>query len=177
MGYTCGRLPLTEDAMNLTRTVFITFVVAALFSNPCSAQQPVRTVTVSDGKSDNKFQRGVVDALKARIAATSRYVLAEPSEVGELEVGVVCMDMSEDNLNGGVCSYAFTYWPKELLSGLTVQLGPLHLSTDSNAISMGEKVFQKLVEASSEAKLAATLSQMEASAELYVVLKKATKPY
>src|SRR5579859_6171804 len=112
MGYICGRLPLTEDAMRLTLVVFITLVVAALFSNPCSAQQPMRKVTISDGTSDNRFQKGAVDALKARIAATTRYALAEPSEVGELEVNVVCIDMSESNrLNGGACSYSFTYWP------------------------------------------------------------------
>ena len=163
--------------MRLTLAVFITIVVVALLSNPCEAQQPVRKVTISDGETDNKFQKGAVDALKARIAATTRYALAEPSEVGELEVSVVCIDMSGKNqLNGGACAYSFTYWPKELLSGLTVQLGPIHLLTNASAISAGETLFQKLVEASSEAKLSVALTQMEASAELYVILKKPTKP-
>src|SRR5258708_5978032 len=161
--------------MTTTLTLFALLVAVALLSNPCGAQQSVRTTSITGGTDDNRFEREVVAALKARLGGTTRYQVIASTEVAELEVSVVCIDLSESNrLNGGFCSYAFTYWPKEA-PGLSRQLGPIHLLSDPNASSAGETVFQKLVEASSEAKLAVSLKEMETSAELYVLLRNPTK--
>jgi hypothetical protein len=151
-------------------------VAALLFSNPSAAQQAARTVTISDGTRDNKFQRGVVAALKARIGGTSRYVIAPDNEVAEVEVSVVCIDLSEENttVNGGTCSFSYTYWPKKMW-GLTVELGTVHILTNHDASSAGETLFEELVEASSEAKLTAALTRMQAQVQLYVMMNPPSK--
>jgi hypothetical protein len=153
-----------------TTLALFAVVVALPFSNASVAQQTVRTVTVSDGTRDNKFQRDAVAALKARIGGTTRYAVAGYKDVGELEVSVVCLDLSErSGINGGTCSYSYTYWPTEM-GGLTVQLGTIHILTDPNAYAAGETLFEELVEASSEAKLAAALWRMKSEVQLYVML-------
>ena len=153
-----------------TALALFAVVVALTFSNPSVAQQKVRTVTVSDGTIDNKFQRAVVAALKARIGGTTRYAVAGDKDVGELEVSVVCLDLSETSvINGGTCSYSYIYWPAEM-GGLTVQLGAIHILTDPNAYAAGETLFEELVEASSESKLATALWRMQSEVQLYVML-------
>src|ERR1700721_2020797 len=98
----------------IMRTIFIIWTIG-LLSNPVLAQNSTRIVTISGGTVGGDFEAQVTSALKARIAATTRYTIGSVKE-SELEVSVTCFDISTiaHDVTGGVCSLVIFYWPHEL---------------------------------------------------------------
>ncbi len=113
----------------------------------CSAQRAPIPVYIQTQYFD-EFNNGVVNALKARIAATTRYALTENPAATTLLVGINCAEMSSithltyPSHNSGVCAWSIGYSPPNL--GLPVALLSPGLATGS-ASTVGEGMFQEFV--------------------------------
>jgi hypothetical protein len=113
----------------------------------CSAQRAPIPVYVQIQYLD-EFNNGVVSALRARVAATTRYALAENPTATTLFVGINCAEMSSithltyPSHNSGVCAWGIGYYPSKL--GLPVALLSSGLATGS-ASTVGEGMFQEFV--------------------------------
>jgi hypothetical protein len=113
----------------------------------CSAQRAPITVYVQTQYFD-EFNNAVVNALKARIAATTRYALPENPPATTLFVAVNCAELSSithltyPSHNSGVCAWSIGYSPSNL--GLPVMLLGPGLATGF-ASTLGEGMFQEFV--------------------------------
>jgi len=139
----------------------------AIFTNTTAQAPPTRTVVVIGSAPQSEFEKQVMAALQARISATTRYILGSKPDA-ELEVSVVCIDISQvtRNMKGGICSYHFIYWPKQM-PGLSSELGVPFIMSQSEAADIGEDIFEELVNASTEKKLASYLSEMKEAIRVY----------
>jgi hypothetical protein len=146
-----------------------------LLAIPACAQTQARKVVVLGGTAPNPFQAQVVDAVKARIAASTRYVIGEPN-AAEIEVSLICFGMSQitKNVTGGVCAMSVNYWPPEFI-GLSCGLGQTVLLTGPESSEIGEQFFEAMVNSSTEQELSKHLSAMKASIELYESFKAKNK--
>ncbi len=73
--------------------------------------------------------------------------------------------------SGGVCSYTVEYWPEALL-GLSSVLEPMNITGGNDASVVGEEVFEAMVNASTEEKLAEHLADMKSAVAVYEVRNK-----
>lgn len=146
-----------------------------LLAVPANAQNEPRKVVVLEGTSPNPFGAQVVDAVKARIAATTRYVVGEPNDA-EIEVSVICLDMVRliKNATGGVCALSVHYWPNELM-GLSTELGQDTFIANNEPSAVAEQFFEAMVNASTEKELAKKLGLLKSSIALYEAAKTKSK--
>jgi hypothetical protein len=133
-------------------------LIASFLAYTTNAQSK-RIVTLTGGDAHPEFEKQVRAELKLRVANTNRYTIGTADET-ELEVSLVCIDISELSKNGGgVCALTIFYWPSEL-PGLSSVLGRTTLISGSDPSYIAEQFFQQLVEASTEKELATRLSTM-----------------
>jgi hypothetical protein len=153
--------------MKIRLTLVALAMLMSLLASLAGAQSRTRLVTVTGSKTPTEFEKQVSAALKARISATTRYTLGDQSEA-ELEISLVCIDISNvtKNVEGGVCSYHFIYWPNEVF-GLSYELSPSIIMSNNEPSRIGEDIFQEFVDASTEKALAKQLSLMKTAITLY----------
>jgi hypothetical protein len=156
-----------DSAMKIGFATVTLAISMSLISSVASAQSRTRVVAVTGRTTQNEFEKQVSAALKARISATTRYTLGDHFEA-ELEVSLVCIDMSNvtKNIEGGVCSYHFIYWPNEI-AGLSCELSPSIIISNSDPSRTGEDIFQEMVNSSTEKAMAKQLSLMKTAITLY----------
>jgi hypothetical protein len=105
--------------------------------------------------SENADTKEVADAVRARIAASSRYTV-QPSGA-EIVVDVLCIYTK--TIARYSCSYDFTYFPKGM-SGLSTNLGTSGIILDNDSLVIAEKIFERAVAASTEDVLSAAKSML-----------------
>jgi hypothetical protein len=129
----------------------------------CSAQRAPIPVYVQIQYFD-EFNNGVVNALRSRVAATTRYALAENPTATTLLVGINCAEMSSithltyPSHNSGVCAWGIGYYPSNL--GLPVALLSSGLATGS-ASTVGEGMFQEFVRLTDDHALSAVDQRLQ----------------
>ncbi len=133
-------------------------LLTSVLASTVSAQR-TRVVALTGGDTHPDFEKQVRAELKLRIANTNRYTVGRADEA-ELEVSLVCVDISELTKNGaGACSLSIVYWPTEL-PDLSSVLGRATLISGSDPSYIAEQFFQQLVEASTEKELAQHLTTL-----------------
>jgi hypothetical protein len=141
----------------------ILFLIGIVVFPVGSAQRAPIPVYVQTQYFD-EFNNGVLNALKARIAATTRYALTENPAATTLLVGINCAEMSSithltyPSHNSGVCAWSISYFPANL--GLPVALLSPGLATGS-ASTVGEGMFQEFVRFTDDHALSATDERLQ----------------
>jgi hypothetical protein len=129
----------------------------------CSAQRTPIPVYVQTQDFD-EFNNGVVNALKARVAATTRYTLVENPAATTLLVGINCAEINSithltyPSHNSGVCEWDISYFPSNL--GLPVALLSPGLATGSSS-TVGEGTFQEFVKFTDDRALSAVDQKLQ----------------
>ena len=139
----------------------VAILVLLLTTFVCTANaQGARMVTLTGGNAHPEFEKQVREGLRLRIANTNRFKVGRSDE-SELELNLVCLDLSESAKNDtGVCSLTIFYWPTEF-PGLCSVLRRTTLISGSDPSYIAEQFFQQLVEASSDKELAMQSSLMK----------------
>jgi hypothetical protein len=145
-------------------------VMMNLFGFAANAQSPVRMVAINGSENETEFEKQVVSALEARIGATARYTSGDLVKA-EIVINLVCLNLSDERVVGGVCSYSFAYWPSGFY-GLSISLGTLGIKSSSDTSRVGETIFQSMVKCSTEAELEKKLSALQTAVLLYAASKK-----
>ena len=160
----------------LRKTSVTLAITIGLLANCAYAQNPVLVVTVSmertGGTVGGDFEGQVAAALKARIAATTRYTISNNTAESDLEISVTCLDVSRlaRAITGGICSELTYYWPSEFAGLYCVMGGPLLIS-GSNTAHIAEQFFQSFVESSTEKELASHLAVIRQAVLRYEAAK------
>lgn len=156
--------------------VLVGLFVMVLFATYHAQRTPI-LVYVQSQYSD-EFNSAVVNALRARLAATTRYTITEDPTAKTLLVGINCAELSTithltyPSHNSGVCAWSISYSPSDF--GLPLPLlGPGFAS--GFASNVGEGMFQEFVKFTDDRTLSAMDQRLE-EALMSAAAKKRTRP-
>lgn len=135
--------------MKTTMRLMLALAVAALSGIVAKAQ--THEVFVFAG---NEIEQPIINALKAKIGATTRYVLVDRANFGAIWVGVNCLAVGQER--GYVCSYHTTYFPASIHPFTTT--GPGNMFTGSDRLSIAEMIFEDFVKGTSDKEIEASIS-------------------